>query len=69
MMYGWGFGWMGLFGLFLIGALIWFLVDMGRMSRRPAGPDAVDILDTRFARGEIDRDEYVERRADLEELR
>lgn len=39
-----------------------------RASRRPAEPvrsPGVDELDLRYARGEIDRTEYVTRRADL----
>lgn len=58
-----GFG--GLFFLLLIGLLVWALA-------RGFGPGAVsspgsaeDILKERYARGEIDREEYDRRLADL----
>jgi len=41
----------------------------GRTPSRSWGSRALDILDERFARGEIDREEYEERRRTLTEGR
>jgi putative membrane protein len=41
----------------------------GRTTASPGGNRALDILDERFARGEIDQAEYEERRRTLTERR
>ncbi len=64
----WGFGMMFLFllflGLIVVGAvfLIRSSTDGGRGGHRAESNRALDILDERFARGEIDQKEYEERR-------
>jgi putative membrane protein len=80
MMHDWGFGWgwsSGMFfgPLFMIAGpvlLIILLVVLmrwfanGRESTRATTRSAREILDERFAKGEIQRDEYEERRKVLE---
>ena len=46
----------------LIFLFIWALRMMPGGRHRRRGPSALDTLDERFARGEIDRAEYEERR-------
>ena len=69
-MNGWGWG-MWLFGLVfmiaILGLVVWALLSAirgpgSRSNRR----GALDLLDERYARGEMEREEYLERRADLE---
>lgn len=73
-MSGWGWG-LGVFGLVmmlaLIGLAVWLIVSVSRRGapRAGSGQSALETLDDRYARGEIDRDEYLERRADLREQR
>lgn len=62
-MHGWGFG-MGigwLIPLLFIVILVSFIKDNKKESE-----SARDILDKRYARGEIDEKEYKTKRADLE---
>lgn len=60
---------MGLEVILLIGVVAVVIWSMQRSwsPMRREGPEqdnsALDILDTRYARGEIDRDEFEERRA------
>jgi putative membrane protein len=73
-MHGWygdgHMGWMSIgwiFGLALIVALVWALL---RASRRPGGTrepreSAEDVLQRRYAKGEIDRDTYQRMLRDL----
>ncbi len=74
MMWGpWSGPWWGL-GMMLISLLFLALIvvgivlivrsfsDGGRTAPRPEGNRALDILDERFARGELDQREYEERR-------
>ena len=66
---GWG-GWLGMSLAMVVfwGLVIWGIVAVVRATSRPAdGPRADDrspesILDERYARGEIDEREFVERR-------
>jgi putative membrane protein len=67
----WGWGWV--FGL--AGTVFWIAVIVGlilllrgeipRLRDRFGKPSALRILDERYARGEISRDEFLERRAVL----
>jgi uncharacterized membrane protein len=48
-----------------VGAIVWVLIANGR-SRQPTRPSALDILEERFTRGEIDADTYRSTRTELE---
>lgn len=77
MMGGWGgggfFPFSGIFGLLflvlVIVALIWLvraiLRPQDRAPRTPRASAGLDLLDQRYARGEINRDEYLQKRADV----
>lgn len=65
---GWGWG-MAAFGLLATVALVALVVWVVTSSPRGGdslGTGAREVLDQRYARGEIGRDEYLERKADLE---
>ena len=60
---GFAFWWIfpvvfGSLWLLLVGAAIWFGMRWSRLSRRGNGTDPVATLQDRFARGEIDAEEY-----------
>ncbi|KVW94209.1 electron transporter RnfE [Thiobacillus denitrificans] len=60
-------GWMIL--IWLVPILLVALVILYGIRGRNGKPErtALDILEARYARGEIDRDEFLKRRADLAE--
>jgi putative membrane protein len=67
-MHGYGWGWslggMWLSGVVLIAVLavvIWWVAGMGRRSARAPQDPAEEALRLRYARGEIDHDEYERR--------
>jgi putative membrane protein len=74
----WQWGpWMGIFPMlgFLLQTAFWVAAVAGLivlLRRRPGGTPsrrhspALDALEERYARGEIDRDEFLERRAVLD---
>jgi putative membrane protein len=72
-MFGWhgyGGGFMWIFWILVIGALIWLVVTASRdRGSGVSGRDesALEILRRRYARGEIDRDEFEQKKKDLEE--
>jgi putative membrane protein len=72
MGWGWGGMWLGpLFMLVLLGLPIAFVVALVRWLGGDRGSPSVTLrgaretLDERYARGEIDRDEYLKRRQDI----
>lgn len=73
MMMGHGWGWMpfgGLLFLLLLALVIVGLVALvcsvlARGASDRAHPPGLDILEERYARGEIQRDEYLQKKRDL----
>ena len=63
-----GMGW-GMVLVWLIPILLIALVVRNVISDRNGKPEntSLEILEARYARGEIDRDEFLKRRADLTE--
>jgi putative membrane protein len=67
--FGPGFG--GIFmilwwGLIIAGIVVLVRWLMGSSRSMPPGKNAREILDERYARGEIEREEYEQRKRDLE---
>lgn len=60
----WGFIWMALFWVAVIALLVWAVRQGGSSGRRALDPQ--QILDERFARGEISEKEYRERKQVLD---
>ncbi len=71
-----GFGWMWLMPIFwiiLLGLIIWAVVALARGVSQPSSSDsassrsdsALEVLKKRYARGEIDKEEYEEKKKDL----
>lgn len=58
-----------LFWLALLALLIWAGFALSRRSRLNDGKEetALDLLNERYARGEIDREEFLQRRNDIQE--
>jgi putative membrane protein len=66
MMLGYGMWWWGsLVWMVLLGGLVWALIA-NNGSRRPGRQNAVEILNERFARGEIDGETYRTTKIELE---
>ena len=66
--WGLGMGLHGVFWLLLIGLIVVAIVTLVRSTSRNgsgSGTSAMALLDARYARGEIDRDEYFKRKKDL----
>jgi putative membrane protein len=54
------------FWALVIGGIVWLVRRGTRLHSAEGGYGSGDVLAERFARGEIDRDEYLERRSVLE---
>ena len=66
---GWGmviFGWV--FMTLIVTLVVWLIWSAGRRPEPSGrgGGRALSLLDERYARGAIERDEYLERKSDLE---
>ncbi len=66
--HSWGMGWWWIIGLIVIIAVIMIVIksmnrDAG--STQSPGRSALDLLKERYAKGEIDKQEFEERKRDL----
>jgi len=65
-MWFWAIFWVVVLALLVAGA-IWLARTLTRPPNPPSGPGPARAeLDLRYARGELDREDYLQRRADLE---
>ncbi len=56
------------FALVVVAVVVWLLLRQAGQGRGPLGPprsSGLEILEQRYARGEIARDEYLEKKRDL----
>lgn len=73
MMNGWMFGWIWVWPVLVLAGLLLLIYGVVRLAQgQPSAPGGAErgssarrILDERFARGEIDEDDYRRRRAKL----
>ncbi len=66
--HGWGMGWWWIIGLIIVVAIVWLVVKSMSTNSNPnlpSGKSALDILKERYARGEIEKDEYERKKRDL----
>jgi putative membrane protein len=70
---GWGWGWFGAvpmvlwWALLIVGIVVLakWLIGGSASAAGPAGDRALEVLRERYARGEIDKDEFDKRKRDL----
>lgn len=70
---GYGYGYGGLFMILwwvlvivgIVALVKWLVTSLGAGSRPDSGGKALDILKERYARGEIDEQEFQKRKRDL----
>lgn len=70
--WGMGFGWIFMilfWGLIILGiaGLVRWLSSSNRNTNLPPPKTALEILEERYARGEIDRDEFEQKKHDLKQ--
>ncbi len=66
--HGWEMGWWWIIGLIIVFAVIWIFVksmNQNTGSTQSPGKSAFDILKERYAKGEIDKQEFEKRKKDL----
>ena len=68
-MFGFGGGFMWIFWILLIVAIVWAVKAAEGSGNNPSEKrkSALDILKERYARGEIDQQEFEQKRKDLQE--
>ena len=57
---------MGLFWILIIGVVIYFIVNHSKQQRTDNRETSLEILQKRYARGEISKEEYEQMRQDLQ---
>lgn len=66
--HGWGMGIWWILGIVVLIVIIWIVVKaISRNNRQPhsGSNSALDVLKERYARGEIDKEEFEQRKKDL----
>ena len=66
--WGMGMGWWWIIGLIIVIAVVWMIVkgmNQNNSASQSPGKSALDILKERYAKGEIDKQEFEERKKDL----
>ena len=65
--HGWGMGWGWIISLILLIAVIWFIARTVNQNNQSvlSNKTPLEILKERYARGEIDKEEFEERKKDL----
>ena len=66
--HGWGMGFGWIFGMIFLVLLIWIIVRLATQNQfygHESRNKAIDILKERYARGEIDKKEFEEKKKDL----
>lgn len=65
---GFGMGWWWLIGILLVGLVVWLALRSASNANNPPqshSKSPLDILKERYARGEIDKAEFDEKKKDL----
>ncbi|MCB2196701.1 MAG: SHOCT domain-containing protein [Bacteroidetes bacterium] len=65
--HGWAMGWGWIIGLILLVVIIWLIArtfNQGKVNQLE-NKSPLDILKERYAKGEIDKEEFEERKKDL----
>jgi len=65
---GWGMGWGWILGLIVLATIIWIIVrfvNQKDSANQTTSKSALDILKERYARGEIDKEEYEEKKGSI----
>jgi len=66
--HGWGMSWVWLVGFILFVIIIWIIVksiNQYNKSNGAGNKTPIDILKERYAKGEIDKQEFEEKKRDL----
>lgn len=62
---GFGGGFMWIIWILVIVAVVWLVIAVSRQDRSSREPSPREILDRRYARGEIDQETYERMRSEL----
>lgn len=65
--HGWGMGWGWIIGLLTLIVVIWLIVKLVNqdIQAKDNNKTPLDILKERYAKGEIDKQEFEERKMDI----
>ncbi len=64
--HGWGMGLWWIIGIIFLVTVVWIVIKIANQNQNSGfGKSALDILKERYAKGEIDKQEFEERKKDL----